>query len=63
MRRIHGGKIVEVVRQSNVSVYCLGIRKKGCMNPGKNHEVEVENLHKLVDCLQKENRQLKELLE
>ena len=33
------------------------------MNPDKNHEVEVENLRKLVDCLQKENRQLKELLE
>ena len=33
------------------------------MNPDKNHEVEVENLRKLVDCLQKEIRQLKELLE
>ena len=33
------------------------------MNPDKNHEVEVENLRKLVGCLQKENRQLKELLE
>lgn len=33
------------------------------MKPDKNHEVEVENLRELVDCLQKENRQLKELLE
>lgn len=33
------------------------------MNPDKNHETEVENLRELVDCLQKENRQLKELLE
>lgn len=33
------------------------------MNPSKNHEAEVKNLRELVDCLQKENQQLKELLE
>ena len=33
------------------------------MNPNKNHEAEVKNLRQLVDCLQKENQQLKELLE
>lgn len=33
------------------------------MNPNENHEIEVKNLRELVDCLQKENQQLKELLE
>lgn len=33
------------------------------MNPNKNREAEVKNLRELVDCLQKENQQLKELLE
>lgn len=33
------------------------------MNPNKNYEAEVKNLRELVDCLQKENQQLKELLE
>ena len=33
------------------------------MNPDKNHEIEVENLCELVDCLQRENQQLKKLLE
>ena len=33
------------------------------MNPDINHETEEENLHKLIDFLQRENQQLKELLE
>lgn len=33
------------------------------MNPDKNHDIEMKNLRELVDCLQKENQQLKELLE
>ena len=33
------------------------------MNPNKNHETEVKNLCELVDCLQNENQQLKQLLE
>lgn len=59
----NGGKIVEVVGRSNVCVYCLSNRKKGCMNPDKNHETKMKNLYELVDCLQKENQQLKKLLE
>lgn len=33
------------------------------MDSDKNHETEVKNLRMLVDCLQKKNQQLKELLE
>ena len=33
------------------------------MNPDINYETEEENLHKLIDFLQRENQQLKELLE
>lgn len=33
------------------------------MDSDKNHEIEVKNLRQMVDCLQKENQQLKELLE
>lgn len=33
------------------------------MDSDRNHEIEVKKLHELVDCLQKENQQLKELLE
>lgn len=32
------------------------------MDSGSNHEIEVKKLHELVDCLQKENQQLKDLL-
>ena len=33
------------------------------MDSGRNYEIEVKKLHELVHCLQKENQQLKELLE
>ena len=33
------------------------------MNPDKNYETEMNNLRELVDHLQKENQQLRELLE
>lgn len=33
------------------------------MNPDKSHKIEVKNLRELVDFLQKENQQLKKLLE
>lgn len=58
-----GGKVVDIVRRLAVSVYCFSNRKKGRMDSDKNHETEVKHLRELVDCLQKENQQLKELLE
>lgn len=57
------GQIVEMVRWSNVSVYCLSNRKKGRMGSDINYGTEVKNLWELVDCLQRENQQLKELLQ
>lgn len=33
------------------------------MDSGRDHEIEVKKLHELVDYLQKENQQLKNLLE
>ncbi len=33
------------------------------MDSDRNQEIEVQKLQELVDCLQKENRQLKDLLE
>lgn len=58
-----GGKVVDIVRRLAVSVYCFSSRKKGSMYSDKNQETEVNHLRELVDYLQKENQQLKELLE
>lgn len=59
----NGSKIADIVSRLIVSVYCFSKRKKGNMDSDKNHETEVKNLHELVDCLQRENQRLKELLE
>lgn len=58
-----GGKVVDIVRRLAVSVYCFSNRKRVRMDSDRSYEIEVENLRELVDCLQKENQQLKELLE